>query len=130
MVVKNTSNLKKYLPLAVLVALAGCSPQEPSVSFSSDIQPVLKNNCLACHQKGGQGYEKTGLDMTSYEGLLKGTNFGAIIEPGNSVSSTIMRLIEGRADKSINMPHGENKPLSQVEIDLIKKWIDQGANNN
>ena len=127
---KNTSNLKKSLPLAVLVALAGCSPQEPSVSFSSDIQPILKNNCLACHQKGGQGYEKTGLDMTSYEGLLKGTNFGAIIEPGNSVSSTIMRLIEGRADKSINMPHGENKPLSQVEVDLIKKWIDQGANNN
>jgi hypothetical protein len=38
-------------------------------------------------------------------------------------------LIEHKADPSINMPHGR-QPLAENEIEVIKTWIDQGAQQN
>jgi hypothetical protein len=120
------------ISLALLGILTGCGePQEPVMSFASDIQPILENNCLKCHISGGQGEQASGLNMTSYEALMKGTRFGPIIEPGSSISSTLVRMIEGHTDKSIQMPHGkDSKPLDPADIAKIKKWIDQGAKNN
>ncbi len=112
------------------VALAGCGAKEAEVSYSASVEPILKEYCVECHTEGGPGYEKTGLLMTNYAALMKGTKFGPIIEPSNSISSTLVRLIEGRADPSLKMPHGGGKSLSQAQIDTIKRWIDQGAKNN
>jgi len=55
--------------------LCAAEPQ----SFSEDILPIFKGRCVSCHQSGGAGYEKSGLDLTSYEGLMKGTKFGAMV---------------------------------------------------
>ena len=57
--------------------LCAAEPQ----SFSEDILPIFKGRCVSCHQSGGAGYEKSGLDLTSYEGLMKGTKFGAMVAP-------------------------------------------------
>jgi len=117
---------------AGVALLAGCSqePAEPPVSFSKDVMPVLQKHCHECHLPGGEGEVASGLDLGSYEGIMKGTKFGAIVRPGDSTSSTISILIEGRADPSINMPHGDRPPLSKEETSIIAKWIDQGAKNN
>ena len=53
-----------------------------------------------------------------------------MIEPGNSVSSTVVLLIQGKADPSIAMPHGTKGSLSEAEIQTIVTWIDQGAKDN
>ncbi len=117
---------------AGVVLLAGCSkePEEQPVSFSKDVMPVLQEHCSECHLPGGEGEVASGLDLSSYEGIMKGTKFGAIVRPGDSTSSTISILIEGRADPSINMPHGDRPPLSKEETEIIAKWINQGAKNN
>ena len=107
------------------VALA----KEPPVSFAEDIQPILQTRCAACHQKGGDGFEKTGFDLTSYEGVMKGTKLGPMVVAGDPLTSNLMVLIDGRSDKSIQMPHGKKK-LSQCDRDLIRRWIKQGAQNN
>ena len=60
--------------------LCAAEPQ----SFSEDILPIFKGRCVSCHQSGGAGYEKSGLDLTSYEGLMKGTKFGAMVIPRES----------------------------------------------
>jgi len=118
------------VPVGLMALLVGCSG-DSQVSFSEDVQPILNENCLKCHQEGGAGYEKNGFSMVSYENLMKGTQFGPVIEPGSSVSSTLARLISGNADPSLKMPHGAgNKPLSESEVETIKAWIDQGAKNN
>ncbi len=118
------------VPVGLMALVVGCSG-ESQVSFSKDVQPILNDNCLKCHVEGGAGFVKNGLNMTSYENLMKGTNFGPVIEPGSSISSTLVRLISGNADPSLKMPHGSgNKPLSEGEINTIKAWIDQGAKNN
>ncbi len=103
---------------------------EQPVSFKSDIRPLLDDYCVSCHMPGGKGYEKSGLDMRSYAGLMKGTKFGSIIKPGNSEESTLIILVEGRADPSISMPYGIKGKLSREKIAVLRKWIDQGAKNN
>jgi len=40
------------------------------MSFAEDVLPIFRGRCVGCHQPGGQGYEKSGLDLTTYEGLM------------------------------------------------------------
>ena len=60
---------------------------------------------------------------------MKGTQYGPVIVAGDSASSTLYRLVAGKVDKSIQMPHGKEK-LSSAEVATIENWIDQGAKNN
>ena len=114
-----------FLPLA----LAACSG-EPQVSFSADVKPILEQNCLQCHQPGGQGEVASGLNMTSYDGMMKGTHNGPMVIAGDAEGSNMLVLMEGRADPSISMPHGQNQPVSKQDIQTIRLWIEQGAKNN
>lgn len=111
--------------------LGGCDKAAESsapVSFQEDVKPILEANCTSCHTNGGKGVEASGLDMSTHASLMKGTRFGPVIEPGDPVSSTLVLLLEGKADPSINMPHGED-PLPSEQIAIIKRWIAQGASD-
>jgi len=112
---------------AVLVVLgAGCSSE---VSFQQDVYPIPQRRCVSCHRAGGDGYMASGFNVDNYESFMKGTKFGPIVQPGSSISSTLMRMLEHKTDSSIFMPHGEN-PLSPEQIEKIATWIDNGAKNN
>jgi mono/diheme cytochrome c family protein len=102
---------------------------EPPVSFSEDILPLLKWRCAACHQPGGAGYEKSALDLTTYQGVMKGTSFGPMIVPGNPEASNLMRLLDWRVSAAIRMPHGK-KQLSSCDRNSIRTWIREGAKDN
>lgn len=115
--------------LASLPALAD-QPAKKAISYKSEVRPILDDYCMTCHVPGGKGYEKSGLDLRSYASLMKGTRFGSIIKPGNSEESTLIVLVEGRADPSISMPYGVKGSLSKDKIAILRKWIDQGAKNN
>jgi len=115
--------------LAVLLAAAAAQAKEPPVSFQEDVFPILQQRCVTCHQAGGLGLEKSGLDLTSYAGLMKGTKLGPMVQPGDPLTSNLMVMIEGRADKSIQMPHGKKK-LTSCDRDIIRRWIQQGAKDN
>ena len=84
---------------------------------------------MHCHVEGGKGLKASGLSMESYDNLMKGTDNGPIIKPNDAISSTLVMLVEGRADPSIRMPHGK-KNLPKEDIAVIKLWVDQGAKNN
>jgi len=116
--------------LTAFAAGASASSKKPTVSFSEDVQPILNGRCVSCHQAGGEGLEKSGLDLTSYDGLMKGTKFGPIVVPGDTETSNLVVLLDGRADKSIQMPHGSKKKLTTCDRDLIRTWIHEGAKNN
>lgn len=105
------------------------SPESP-VSFKKDVRPLLDDYCLSCHVPGGKGYEKSGFDLRSYAAVMKGTKFGPVVKAGNSQDSTLIVLVEGRADPSINMPYGIKGGLPREKILILRKWIDQGAKDN
>ena len=46
------------------------------------------------------------------------------------LASVLVMLIDGRADPSLEMPHGDAKPLDAAEIETIRRWVEQGAKND
>jgi hypothetical protein len=115
------------LAAAAALALSGCAPS--NVSYSKDVQPILSKNCAECHAPGKEGYVASGLDVTSYQSLMKGGKFGPLVKPGDSLSSSLNMLVEGRAHPSIRMPHGRAK-LPDADIEILKVWVNEGAKNN
>ena len=122
--------------LAALVSVAFAFPataQTPqrhtTVSFSQDILPIFQIRCGTCHSPGGEGFEKSGLDLRSYQGLMKGTQFGPVVVVGDDQTSNLIVLLDGRADKSLQMPHNGRK-LTTCDRDLIRTWIREGAQDN
>ncbi len=101
----------------------------PTTSFREDVLPIFRGRCFSCHQPGGEGYEASGLDLTSYEGLMKGTKFGPMVIPGDPNFSSLMALLDWRASPELRMPHGAKK-LSTCDRDAIRRWIMEGAKNN
>ena len=113
-----------------LFLFSGCATQRV-VSFQNDINPILTDKCLQCHEPpNGVGYAQTGLNMESYDTLMKGTIFGTVIIPGDSRRSVINKLTEGRAGEMMRMPHGDARKLTAEEIELFELWVNQGALNN
>jgi Planctomycete cytochrome C len=117
-----------FTSISAAMLLFACSP-EKNVSYKATIKPIIDKHCTECHLEGGQGALTTGFRMDSYENLMKGTKFGPVIVAGDSLSSSLYRLVSGKVDKSIRMPHSKD-PMPASEISAIEKWIDQGAQNN
>ena len=117
--------------ILLILLLTSCEDSSTSqISFTKQVMPILTTHCLSCHTSEGEGFKKSGLNMESYESLMKGTKFGPVIVPGNALSSSLVILIEGKADPTIKMPHGSLQMIPQNERDTIKQWIQQGAKNN
>jgi len=114
---------------AMLMVVLWASAAAAQVSFQEDVFPIIELRCLACHQPGGEGYETSGLDMRTYEGLMKGTKSGPMITPGNAVDSNLLAVIDRRTSSEIWMPH-EGKQLSKCERQAFRFWVLQGAQDN
>jgi hypothetical protein len=117
------------------IALAGCSvlsgcAREAPVSYARDVVPILDKHCKACHVPGQAGYVVSGFELGSYETLMKGTQYGPVVLPGDPLTSVLVMLIEGRVDPSLKMPHGGGTTLSESEILTVRRWVEQGARNN
>jgi len=128
---KNVIDIAGKLMMLSLVPLAitACTG-EPAVSFSQDVKPILDQNCIKCHQAGGEGEVSSGFNMESYDALMKGTRHGPMIIAGDVEGSNILVLMQGRADPSISMPHGQQSTIGKENIKTISLWIEQGAKNN
>ena len=122
--------------IAFTIGLSGCGQKD--VSFSADVQPILDVACSQCHSSSGEGIVASGFSVETYQSVMKGTNLGAVVVPGSSISSTLYRVIAGKTDPQIRMPphhedawaDGRGTPLADDEIEMIAAWIDQGARNN
>lgn len=98
------------------------------VSFSKQIQPIFRTHCQGCHQPAKQGGEYV---MTAFETLLKGGESGeAAIVPGQPAKSEIIAQITPNAEGKAAMPKEKDKPLSATEIELITRWIAEGAQDD
>jgi len=129
-----TSALKIGTLLVALAAPAGSIQAQPlsadsPVSFKLEVLPIFQGGCVQCHQPGGEGYEASGLDLRSYDGLMQGTKYGPMIVPGDPFTSNLMVMLEGRASPQIQMPLHRGR-LRQAYINIIRHWIMEGAQDN
>ncbi|MEO1614341.1 MAG: DUF1549 domain-containing protein [Planctomycetota bacterium] len=97
------------------------------VSFKEDIEPILRRNCYGCHQGAKQ---QGAYLMTDFDSLIKGGETGeAAIVPGKPDESYLLSQIE-LVDGVAEMPKPPSKPLDADEVELIRRWISNGAVND
>ena len=98
------------------------SPSD-KVSYYKQVRTIFQSHCQGCHQpaKAGGGYV-----MTAFARLASGGDSkSAAIVPGKPAESHLIEQITPEGGKS-EMPK-DQPPLSAPEIELISKWIAQGA---
>lgn len=95
------------------------------VDFARDIRPILNANCTACHG----GVKEAGEVSFIYrdKALGKGESGKPVIVPGKPDASEMIARITSKDPDEI-MPKPEHgPPLSQIQIDLLRQWISEGA---
>src|SRR5262249_39778035 len=105
---------------AVAMALLPIVSGAAELSWHREAFPILRANCVSCHKPGKT---KGGLDLTTHESLMKGAKHGAVIKPGDAKGS---RLIESVCGEEPEMPK-EGEPLTAAEVDILTRWINEGA---
>src|SRR5580704_3383678 len=102
-----------------LFVFAGILPAEPlaKVDFARDVQPILRQNCVGCH---GPTQQTSGLRLDRKSAVISRRG----VVPGSSDNSFLYFRISGNA-YGIQMP--PTGPLRPEQINIIKTWIDQGA---
>src|SRR5262245_22408440 len=101
--------------------------REAPIDFENEILPIFKKNCLACHNKTKA---KADLILETPQTILKGAESGAVVLPGKSGESLLLKVAAHQVEDTI-MPPRDNKvaasDLTPQELGLLKLWIDQGA---
>lgn len=117
-------NRTQLLLPAILILFFGCQPSGPElVSFNRDIRPILNDKCLRCH---GGVKANGGFSLLFEEDAYGETESGRpAIVPGDHRKSELYRRLV-HEDPEMRMPY-EARPLGEEEIELIARWIDQGA---
>lgn len=96
------------------------STHEP-VSFSTEVMPIFEQYCWECHSEDNT---ELGLRLDSYEGVMAGSDYGTVVEAGDPSGSLLVDMVE-----SGDMPE-EGDPVPPEQIEIIKTWIAEGAENN
>lgn len=95
----------------------------PSGAYAA-VQTIFTNNCMPCHGGGSRG-PAGGVDLSSYDGVIKGGRSGPVVVAGDPAGSKLVKMISGPTP---SMP--KNKPpLSASDVKTISDWIQAGAKN-
>lgn len=100
-----------------------------SVDFNLHIRPILSDRCFKCHGPDGN-QRKANLRLDIRENALaalKDNPDQFVIMPGNSSQSELFRRISSHDTSQVMPPPSSNLKLNETEIELLGKWIDQGA---
>jgi len=114
------------LAVTILAAVETATAGGPTVDFNRDIRPILSDKCIFCH---GPEEEHRGADLRldTHAGLLGEETGSPAIEPGDAASSLLIERITADDEDERMPPVDSGKQLSDEEIELLRKWIDQGA---
>ena len=110
-----------------------------SVSFSQDVQPILTGQTnspgCGCHLPTAPdpiGLEETGLDLSSYEGLVAGgvNSLSGVIVPGSPCDSLLWQKVSPGPPFGARMPFNGPPFLDAPTRQLLADWIAEGARDN
>ena len=123
-------NLRRNKKIALIILLIITvivvfilSSSQSRIDFNTQIKPIINKNCIACH---GGVKQQAELSFLFRSEALKKTKSGKYaIVPGDPDHSEMIRRVNLK-DPEERMPY-KHDPLSKHEIELLKKWIEQGA---
>ncbi len=97
-------------------------PVAAVVSYPTDIKPLLDTKCVRCHDAKTH---KSDLDLSTPSAILKGGESGPVLVSGKPDESTLYKKVHDGT-----MPPGKKDPLSETEVDSVRRWIAGGAKWN
>src|SRR5665213_4300204 len=122
--------------LGIFLAGTGCRHRQPSVTpppppvrltFNQDIEPILSENCYACHGPD-PGPRKAGLRLDRAEyAFARHEKSGPAILPGDPDHSPLVLRIQSRKDKEIMPPPEAHRTLTAGQIATLRRWVKEGA---
>ncbi len=126
----------RFIAIAVLAAVGLLDAESPAaaatapdrVDFNFHIRPLLSDRCFACHGPDDRA-RKAKLDLHTREGALQGGKSEAtVLRPGKPEESELFKRIStSDADDVMPPPDSKLPPLTRDEVELIRRWIAQGA---
>src|SRR5436190_5199677 len=108
------------LGFITFILVAQSLPAQEKVTYQDHILPLVEANCSKCHNADKK---KADLDLTSYQGALKGSASGAVVVSGDVEGSKLWKAIT-HSEEPFMPPN--RPPLSDKERDVIKQWIKGG----
>jgi len=91
-------------------------PDKPN--YNDHVLPIFRNTCLNCHNPDKK---KAGLDLSTYQGALQGSENGKVLRSGDGSGSLLLKCVMQTEDPKMP-PKGDK--LSDSEVALLRKWID------
>jgi hypothetical protein len=93
--------------------------------FEKQVRPLLIAKCYACHSVE-KGKSKGELTLDTREGWMQGGESGPVIVPGKPDESLLIQAVR-YADELKMPPKSHGGRLKDAEIDILVKWVRQGA---
>jgi mono/diheme cytochrome c family protein len=117
--------MKKTVLIFLLALSVAARPglAEDKIEFSAKIRPIFQQSCIKCH---GPEKQKGKLRLDSKSAAFKGSENGPVIKPGKADESELYKRVTLPASNEDRMPN-EGDSLSKAQTDLIRDWINQGA---
>ena len=88
------------------------------VNYNDHVLPIFRNACLNCHNPDKK---KAGLDLSTFQNALQGSENGKVVKSGDGAGSLLIKCVLPDGDPKMP-PKGDR--LSDSEIAILKKWID------
>jgi mono/diheme cytochrome c family protein len=112
------------LCLAFLSAVARVARAEDDVDYARQVKPILKERCFSCH---GALKQKAGLRLDTVALMRAGSDNGSILVPGKPSDSPLVQRVLSVDPAKRMPPLSEGEPLTAKQIELLQRWIEQGA---
>jgi hypothetical protein len=96
------------------------------VDFRRDVLPVLSTRCFHCHGPD-EGSREAKLRLDVREDAIKDRDGFQAIVPGDIKKSEMIVRITSDDEDEVMPPKKHDKPLTPAEVDILKKWIESGA---
>jgi Planctomycete cytochrome C len=115
-----------FLSFAVSPALYAQLGTKPTVDFNRHVRPILSKHCYDCHSVAKKK-EKAGFVFDDIKRLANDVGPGRIIVPKSVDESDLIPIVLGSDGKKLMPPEGRDQ-LSEKEVNVLRKWIEEGAN--
>jgi len=109
----------------VLITTASKTPAA-EIQFARDIRPILSDNCFACHGPNSESRDAD-LRLDDQEAVLDDRDGEPVVKAGDPDASSLWHRVTSTADDEVMPPADSNKKLTPEQIELIRQWIEQGA---
>src|SRR5262245_16620915 len=128
MMTRHASSFFATCLIVIATQAAVSQDQKPAVSqrvtYDEHVRPIFREHCFSCH---GADKQESGLQLDNYQKTMAGGSSGEVVLPGDLASSRLWALVSHAEEPK--MPPRQDK-LVAAKLDLLSKWIEQGAPEN